>query len=117
MHILVCDDDALLRAVVSDLLTGLGHTVETANDGVEALSLLRKKTFDVAVLDFLMPKKNGLEVFGELKSWPQRPRVVLLSAISPKTLPALKDAQPDAVLEKPVKQKQLEKILAQFTGR
>jgi len=111
MHILVCDDDALLRAVVSDMLKTLGHTVDTANDGMEALATLKSKHFDVAVLDFLMPKKNGLEVFAELKSWPRRPRVIILSAISPKTLPALKEANPDAVLEKPVKAKQLEKVL------
>ena len=111
MHILLCDDDALLRAVVSDLLIELGHTVETANDGIQALALLKEKTFDVAVLDFLMPKKNGLEVLKELHTWPKRPRVVLLSAILPKTLPALKDAAPDAVLEKPVKPKTLAKAL------
>ena len=111
MHVLLCDDDALLRAVVSDLLTELGHTVETANDGLQALEALRNKTFDVAVLDFLMPKKNGLEVLKELQGWPKRPRIVMLSAISPKTLPALQEAAPDAILEKPVKPKQLQKAL------
>ncbi len=111
MHILLCDDDALLRAILGDQLRDLGHEVELASDGLQALALLKQKSFDAAILDFLMPKKSGLEVFKELKTWPKRPRVILLSAISPKSLPALKDAQPDAVLEKPVKPKALEKAL------
>jgi CheY-like chemotaxis protein len=101
--------------VVSELVLSLGHTVETATNGLEALTLLESRRFHVAILDFLMPKKTGLDVLNELKRWTERPRVVLLSAISPKTLPALTDAAPDAILEKPVKQKQLEKILAQIT--
>ena len=115
MHVLLCDDDALLRAVVSDLLKELGHTVETANDGNQTIEALRNKPFDVALLDFLMPKKNGLEVLRELQTWPSRPRVIILSAISPKTLPAISEAKPDAVLEKPVKPKQLSKALADVT--
>jgi CheY-like chemotaxis protein len=111
MLILLCDDDALLRAVVGDQLRELGHQVELAADGMQALEQLKSKSFDAAILDFLMPKKSGLEVLKELNTWPKRPRVILLSAISPKTLPALKDAAADAVLEKPVKAKQLEKAL------
>lgn len=115
MQVLLCDDDALLRAVVSDQLISLGHSVETANDGDAALAALRAKRFDLVILDFLMPKTNGLEVIEQLLSWPSRPRIVLMSAISAQSLPALGEAKVDAVLEKPVKTKALQRLLDSFS--
>ena len=56
MLILLCDDDALVRAVLGDQLRELGHQVELAQDGLQAIEVLKTKAFDAAILDFLMPK-------------------------------------------------------------
>ncbi len=116
MKILLCDDDALLCAVVGDLLTKLGHESEVARDGEQAIERLKHGTYDVAILDFLMPKKNGLQVMAEVKNWATRPKIIMLSAISPKTLPDLKNGGPDALLEKPVSEKMLRKALTLLAG-
>ncbi len=59
LHILLVDDDDHLRCVLAEGLTDLGHTVSTASNGAEALSLLETEEPQVAVVDFAMPDMNG----------------------------------------------------------
>ena len=53
--ILLVEDDTGVAAIATDLLRGMGMTVETAETAGEALSLLEKKTFDVMLSDIVMP--------------------------------------------------------------
>lgn len=62
MHILVADDDALLRQLLTEFLQEHGHTVDVAKDGPEALERLRTGAYQVAFLDFMMPGLSGMEV-------------------------------------------------------
>jgi DNA-binding NtrC family response regulator len=66
-RILVVDDDVDTCANLSDILTDLGHEVETANDGPSALALIRRKPFDLALLDLKMPGMDGLTLYREIK--------------------------------------------------
>ena len=67
--ILVVDDDASLKQAAVDTLAGLGYTIETASDGVEALEKVRADPPDLMILDVMMPKMNGLEVCRIVKSF------------------------------------------------
>ena len=67
-RILVVDDNESNRDLVSRRLARDGHAVETADGGVEALSLLKDREFDLILLDILMPDMSGYEVLGRLKS-------------------------------------------------
>ena len=70
-QILVVDDDPHLRDVVVYTLQREGHGVTTAHDGREALAALlppSPKTFDLVVLDILMPEVDGLEVCRRLRA-------------------------------------------------
>jgi len=49
------------------ILTREGYSVEVASNGVEALSLARRKKFDVVITDIIMPFKDGIETIMELK--------------------------------------------------
>lgn len=83
MKILVADDDALIRRLLSALLTKLGHEVETAEDGEAAWKTLESSTPPaMAILDWVMPKLSGIEVCKKLRSHSTRSRtyVLLLSA-------------------------------------
>ena len=53
--ILVVDDDAAIRLVVTRVLRRKGHRVEEAGDGREALRLLASRPFDIVFLDLVMP--------------------------------------------------------------
>ncbi len=61
LRILVADDNDLLRAAVRGLLGSLGHSVEVANDGREALAAGAREAFDLVFLDMEMPVMGGLE--------------------------------------------------------
>src|SRR6266581_2119148 len=68
VKILVADDDATLRSGLRELLEEDGHQVVTASDGGEAMRLIDRETFDVALLDLRMPKASGIEVLHRLRA-------------------------------------------------
>jgi signal transduction histidine kinase len=66
-RILVVDDEELNRILLSTNLQESGYTVETAEDGQQALRMLRAKPFDAVLLDLLMPRMDGYDVLAEMK--------------------------------------------------
>ena len=62
MRILVAEDDAKVRAHVVKALRTAGHAVDATGDGEEALWLLREHSYDAAVLDIMMPGRDGISV-------------------------------------------------------
>lgn len=66
-RVLVVDDDVDTCQNLSDILTDFGYEVMTANNGPDALDLVRKNAFDVALLDLKMPGMDGLELYREIK--------------------------------------------------
>ena len=67
--ILVVDDSALMRRVLCDIIEQDKNlqVVDKATNGLEALELIKKNTYDAVVLDVNMPKMNGLELLKELR--------------------------------------------------
>jgi signal transduction histidine kinase len=81
--LLVVDDDAMNRDVLSRRLERQGHRVLTASNGPEALRLMQENAFEVVLLDIMMPDMDGYEVLGHLKA-DERLRgvpVIMISAI------------------------------------
>lgn len=66
-RILVVDDDPANQALLSRLLQCQGYRIETANNGVNALARLADESFDLILLDVLMPEMDGLTVLTKLK--------------------------------------------------
>jgi PAS domain S-box-containing protein len=68
--ILVVDDEAAIRSLAKDSLEAYGYRVVTTEDGAEALKIYesRKHEIDLVILDMVMPKMGGLEVFLRLKT-------------------------------------------------
>lgn len=64
--LLVADDDAAIRNILSRFLTAAGYEVLLAEDGEKALRLALERNPDIALLDIFMPKKDGLEVLRQL---------------------------------------------------
>ena len=67
--ILIVDDSALMRRVICDIINQdeRFQVVDTASDGMEALQLLSKGSYDAVVLDVNMPRMNGIELLRELQ--------------------------------------------------
>lgn len=68
LHILLAEDNLVNQQVATGLLQEQGHSVEIANNGVEALSMLQDTTFDLILMDVQMPELGGFETTA-LKPW------------------------------------------------
>lgn len=82
--ILVVDDDDAIRQMVGTLLVEEGYRVEVAQNGEEAIKLVRQEPFDLVVLDILMPVMDGWEVASRMLT-EERTRdipIVFLTALS-----------------------------------
>ncbi len=66
--VLVVDDNEANRDVLSRRLKRQGHTVAVAENGVQALEMMRTQAFDLILLDIMMPEMNGYQVLEELKA-------------------------------------------------
>lgn len=79
MHILVVEDEPLVREVLSLYLGEDDHKVTMAQNGREALELFEKGTFDLILTDRAMPEMNGDQLAQEIKKRKSDQRVVLLT--------------------------------------
>ena len=80
MAILVVDDDAGLRRALRRVLVAQGFEVEVAEGGDEALARLRQRSYDLVVLDVMMPGSDGIEVCEQLRAVGDRLPVLMLTA-------------------------------------
>ena len=80
MRVLVVDDSERVRKTLATGLRAHGMAVETASDGAEALTMLNGLSFDIVVLDLMMPRVDGTQVLKALKGRAEKPRILVLSA-------------------------------------
>lgn len=81
LAILLLEDEVVIRDVVSEYLRIAGYTVHESKDGRAALDALDAQSFDLAILDIMVPEPSGLEVLAHIrKQYPAMP-VIMLSAL------------------------------------
>ena len=102
-HILIVDDDARLRGLLSRFLGEQGFRITTAEDADDARDKLRFLDFDLMVLDVMMPGQNGLAFTGELRGdrSPAMPILLLTARGAPEDIVAGFEAGADDYLGKP----------------
>ena len=79
-HILVVDDEPLVRLTVQMLLNGDGHVVHEADSGAEALAVFEPGKFDLIFTDYFMPAMKGDELAAAIKKRSPSQPVVMLTA-------------------------------------
>lgn len=84
-RILIADDDPDLRSMIQRALTAVGHEVQGARDGNEALALLRAGLVDVAIVDIYMPGKDGIETIMDLHRRHPGIKVIAITGSAPQT--------------------------------
>ena len=78
-RILIADDEPAIRMLLAQLISAHGYEVKTAANGEEALRLAMFQDFDLALIDLLMPRKDGIETILEMRSrWPAT-RIIAMS--------------------------------------
>ena len=65
-RILVIEDERDIRELFRRMLTEAGHIVDVAPDGIAALKMVASGSYDVLLLDIIMPKKDGVETMAAL---------------------------------------------------
>jgi CheY-like chemotaxis protein len=99
LRILVVDDDPVLIDLIPSLLSGLGHSVDTANTGELALQrLAAPPPLDAALIDLRMPGMDGPSLAGHISALPNPPRLIGMSGSEIKPSQSIHF---DAFLEKP----------------
>jgi len=76
----VVDDDPAIRKILRDRFRALGHSVETAADGKEALAFVEERGADLLLLDLQMPTMDGFAVLQALSSRSDGPAVIVITA-------------------------------------
>jgi DNA-binding NtrC family response regulator len=80
MRLLVVDDDQNVREGFAKALSSWGHEVRTAEDGLDALAVLEKYSASVILTDLKMPRMDGFELIGKLRSQGRLPPTIVLTA-------------------------------------
>ena len=78
-RILVVDDDSMVREALRALLTVKGHDVVLASDGRHAMAACAAMPVDLAIVDILMPDKDGIETIREVRRGYPRTRIIAIS--------------------------------------
>src|SRR5450759_3075296 len=66
-HILIVDDEAAYRQMLSELLGGLNYTIDVAVDGEQAVKMASRSDYDLVITDLSLPKLSGTQVLAAVK--------------------------------------------------
>lgn len=78
-NILVVDDEARIRFLIKKYAEFEGHTITEAGDGMEAVYLCRNNTYDIIIMDIMMPELDGFSACKEIRKTSNTP-IIMLSA-------------------------------------
>ena len=77
--ILVVDDEPNVRQTLADILAGHGFDAKTAESGMQAVEMIRRETFECAVVDLVMPGMSGMETLVQIKEISPDVEVIILT--------------------------------------
>lgn len=78
-RVLIVDDDPVVPAVIREILSSHGFSVDTCTDGNSALAMAREHRYDIVLSDLVMPGMNGAELTQELKAIDPSATVLVIS--------------------------------------
>ena len=110
MRLLVVDDDPSIVKILSLTMTESGYEVDEANDGIEAVELIQNNSYDVAIIDSIMPNMNGAEVCKFIKSHYPSTYIIGISGY-PDSLIKLKNEGADICFTKPFSIDQIKRAI------
>ncbi|NGZ27149.1 MAG: response regulator [Magnetococcales bacterium] len=118
LHLLLVEDDPVLQDMLSEMLEKEGHQVSIAGNGREALEALAAGSYDLALMDVVMPEMNGLQATWQIRhgltpEMASLPVVALTADLSEVTLRQCIQVGMDGIVAKPVEMERLTQVMAQ----
>jgi CheY-like chemotaxis protein/tetratricopeptide (TPR) repeat protein len=114
--VLYADDDRNLCQIVAKALADEGYSVRTCHDGAEALAIVQEQLPDLLLLDLKLPRRDGLQVLGELRKsdgeMRDLPVVVLTGEPKPSDAQRVNELEALDLLTKPVSLEKLLEVVA-----
>lgn len=118
LEILLVEDDPASQKMTMIMLKKMGHTVELAQDGVEAVEMARTRTYDIILMDIQMPRMGGLEATEKLRQAGVRtPIVAMTASVMKGDRERLLKAGMVDYIAKPIKRDIVRDILNRYVGR
>jgi DNA-binding NtrC family response regulator len=77
--ILIVDDEPGIRELLCIMLEAAGHSVSSAEDGVQAPKVMASRPIDLVITDLLMPERDGLEFITEVRKKYPKVRIIAMS--------------------------------------
>ncbi|MCU0512874.1 MAG: response regulator [Anaerolineae bacterium] len=120
-HILVVDDDPINLRMMEHILMRGGHSVASANSGLEAITMAalahtNNTPFDLALVDYMMPVMNGIELTQRLHELDPALVIIMLTAeSSPDVARRGKQAGAQQMLYKPIRSEEMLKTIQRLT--
>lgn len=111
LRILVVDDDSDACNILTHVLEHLGHSPECVQDSVQALPRLLRESFDVVLLDLVMPGLSGFDLLRATQMGERRPAAVIAVSSYKEFRHKAADAGFHAFVEKPVEIAKLRPVL------
>jgi PAS domain S-box-containing protein len=117
LRVLVIDDEPSVRETLADMLCAMGHGVELAESGQQALVKLAAADFDLVFTDLAMPEMDGWETAREIRKRSPAMNIVLVTGYGPGTaLPAGESDLVNGIIGKPFDFAQVGQAIAQVMG-
>lgn len=101
--ICIVEDDSMIRDIYQRVLKEEGYTVLTANDGVEGLEVIKNQKPDLAIIDIMMPKKDGISLMKDMQKDEELAKIAVIVATNrndEETIEAIGKLQAKFYLEK-----------------
>jgi len=80
MHILLAEDDVRLGPLIVHMLNKEGHAVDWVKDGLEALDYMETTSYDMVILDWMMPRMDGIMLCKQLRTESYSGGIIMLTA-------------------------------------
>ncbi len=100
-RLLIVDDDKAIRSLLATVARRAGFLVDVAKDGLEALAMLERHTYDIAIIDLMMPRLSGYELVEKVSTLKPRPVVIVATALTNSDVKSLDDSMVRRVIRKP----------------
>ena len=99
--LLIVDDDKAIRELLAKIAQREGFEVDTARDGLDALEMMERKAYTLAVVDLMMPRLSGYELVQKISALEPRPIVIVATAMTNGDVASLDDSMVRRVIRKP----------------